>query len=125
MQISRQGYYNAYGINNFVSNPASLYLQGCSLLMKIQTLRKHPTGNTARICDEAKMHGISKRPESFRDEIVSGVEGQELHLMAQVARLKIELRGPITIPADRPAGYRPITAMENLRDELKKQLGWV
>jgi hypothetical protein len=46
-----------------------------------------------------------------------------MHLLSQIARLRVELRGPNTMPADRPAGYRPITAMENLRDELRKQLG--
>lgn len=88
--------------------------------MKMHTPRKHPTGNTHRICQEAKLFGYRVKPFASTHE-VDGRDGTLLHLESQNARMRAILRGPITEPPSN-AGRKPITEMEQENERMRLRL---
>jgi hypothetical protein len=88
--------------------------------MKTHTLRKNPTGNTHRICEQAKLFGYRAKPFASSHE-VDGSEGTILHIESQNARMRSVLRGPMVEPRSN-VGRKPITEMEQENERMRLRL---
>lgn len=89
--------------------------------MKTQPIpRKNPTGNTHRICEQAKLFGYRAKPYAASHD-VDGQSGDILHIESQNARMRTILRGPMVEPPSN-AGRKPITEMEQENARMRALL---